>query len=79
MSSATVFTSYPKGGKFIALLKVAEETNQTEYIFHKLYDQYSLEMKYHGRNLSNVLNFLLTLLIGFIVGGIIGSNVFAYV
>lgn len=54
--------------KLIALLKVAEETNQTEYIFKKLYDQYSLEIKYQGQIISNALNFLLTLFVGFIVG-----------
>ncbi len=54
--------------KLIALLKVAEETNQTEYIFQKLYDQYSLEIKYQGQIISNILNFLLTLLVGLIVG-----------
>lgn len=54
--------------KLIALLKVAEETNQTEYIFQKLYDQYTLEIKYQGQIISNVLNFLLTLFVGLIVG-----------
>ncbi|HNP66297.1 MAG TPA: type II secretion system F family protein [Aequorivita sp.] len=54
--------------KLIALLKVAEETNQTEYIFQKLYDQYSIEIKYQGQIISNVLNFLLTLFVGLIVG-----------
>lgn len=54
--------------KIIALLKVAEETNQTEYIFQKLYDQYSIEIKYQGQIISNVLNFLLTLFVGLIVG-----------
>lgn len=54
--------------KLIALLKVAEETNQTEYIFQKLYDQYILEIKYQGQIISNVLNFLLTLFVGLIVG-----------
>jgi type IV pilus assembly protein PilC len=57
--------------KLIALLKVAEETNQTEYIFQKLYDQYSLEIKYQGQIISNVLNFLLTLFVGLIVGTIL--------
>lgn len=57
--------------KLIALLKVAEETNQTEYIFQKLYDQYSLEIKYQGQIISNVLNFLLTLFVGLIVGVIL--------
>lgn len=54
--------------KMLALLKVAEETNKTEYIFQKLYDQYSTEAKYQGQIISNFLNFLLTLLVGIIVG-----------
>ncbi len=57
--------------KMLALLKVAEETNQTEYIFKKLYDQYSAEIKYQGQIISNVLNFLLTLIVGIIVGTIL--------
>lgn len=58
-------TLYDK--KMIALLKVAEETNQTEFIFQKLYDQYSAELKYKGQLLSTSFNFLLTLLVGLIV------------
>ena len=54
--------------KLIALLKVAEETNQTEYIFQKLYDQYSIEIQHQGKIISNVLNFILTLFVGLIVG-----------
>ncbi|MEM7185483.1 MAG: type II secretion system F family protein [Bacteroidota bacterium] len=54
--------------KMIALLKVAEETNRTDYIFQKLYDQYSTEIKYQGQLISNALNFLLTLFVGLIVG-----------
>ncbi|WP_339610401.1 type II secretion system F family protein, partial [uncultured Planktosalinus sp.] len=54
--------------KMLALLKVAEETNKTEYIFQKLYDQYSTEAKYQGQIISNFLNFLLTLIVGIIVG-----------
>lgn len=64
--SFAVHSFYDK--KLIALLKVAEETNQTEYIFQKLYDQYSMEIKYQGQIISNVLNFLLTLFVGLIVG-----------
>ncbi len=57
--------------KMIALLKVAEETNRTDYIFQKLYDQYSTEIKYQGQLISNALNFLLTLFVGLIVGVIL--------
>lgn len=57
--------------RMVALLKVAEETNQTEYIFQKLFDQYSSDIKHQGQLISNVLNFLLTLLVGIIVGTIL--------
>lgn len=57
--------------KMIALLKVAEETNQTEYVFKKLYDQYSREVEYQSKTITNVLNPLLTLMVGFIVGVIL--------
>lgn len=57
--------------KMIALLKVAEETNQTEFVFKKLYDQYSREIEYQSKTITNILNPLLTLLVGFIVGVIL--------
>lgn len=57
--------------KIIALLKVAEETNQTEFIFQRLYDQYSKEVEYQSKAITNILNPLLTLMVGFIVGVIL--------
>ncbi len=57
--------------KIIALLKVAEETNQTEFIFQRLYDQYSKDVEYQSQTITNVLNPLLTLMVGFIVGVIL--------
>ena len=57
--------------KMIALLKVAEETNQTEYVFKKLYDQYSKEVEYQSKTITNILNPILTLMVGFIVGVIL--------
>jgi len=54
--------------KMISLLKVAEETNQSEFIFQKLYDSYSTELKHKGQIMTNVFNFLLTLFVGIIVG-----------
>lgn len=69
---STAFAKHPfYDKKMLALLKVAEETNKTEYIFQKLYDQYSTEAKYQGQIISNFLNFLLTLLVGIIVGVIL--------
>lgn len=57
--------------KFVALLKIAEETNQTEFIFQKLYDQYSRETEQEAKTITNILNPLLTLMVGFIVGVIL--------
>jgi len=57
--------------KMIALLKVAEETNQTEFVFRKLHDQYSREVEYQSKTITNILNPLLTLLVGLIVGVIL--------
>ncbi len=54
--------------RIITLLKVAEETNQTEFIFEKLYEQYSKELDYKSKQFTNLLNPLLTILIGAIVG-----------
>lgn len=69
---STAFAKHPfYEKKMLALLKVAEETNKTEYIFQNLYEQYSTEAKYQGQIISNVLNFLLTLLVGIIVGVIL--------
>lgn len=57
--------------KIIALLKVAEETNQTEFIFQRLYEQYSKEVEYQSQTITNVLNPILTLMVGLIVGVIL--------
>ena len=57
--------------KMIALLKVAEETNQTEFVFRKLHDQYSREVEYQAKTITNILNPLLTLFVGLIVGVIL--------
>ena len=54
--------------KMVALLKVAEETNQTEYIFTKLYEQYRDDLVYQSGLLTNILNPLLTIFVGLIVG-----------
>jgi len=54
--------------KMIALLRVAEETNQTEFIFQKLYEKYNTELQHKGQIMTSVFNFLLTILVGAIVG-----------
>lgn len=57
--------------KMVTLLKVAEETNKTEFVFDKLYNQYASELKHEGQLLLNVFNFLLTLVVGIVVGFIL--------
>ena len=57
--------------KMIALIRVAEETNQTEFIFQKLNEQYNEQVKYQSQVISNVLNPFLTILVGLIVGVIL--------
>ncbi|WP_103865340.1 type II secretion system F family protein [Aquimarina sp. I32.4] len=57
--------------KMIAMIRVAEETNQTEFIFQKLNEQYNQQVKYQSQVISNVLNPLLTIFVGIIVGVIL--------
>ncbi|GAA4276403.1 type II secretion system F family protein [Aquimarina mytili] len=57
--------------KMIAMVRVAEETNQTEYIFQKLNEQYNQQVKYQSQIISNVLNPMLTIFVGIIVGVIL--------
>tara|TARA_R110002124_G_scaffold17532_3_gene73522 strand:- start:408858 stop:409988 length:1131 start_codon:yes stop_codon:yes gene_type:complete len=57
--------------KMIALLKVAEETNQTDYIFQKLYEQYSSGLKYRSGLITSILNPIFLVVIAVIVGVIL--------
>ena len=63
------FSLYEK--KITALLKVAEETNQTEFIFQKLFEQYSSELKYRSQIFTSLLNpifiFVIAVLVTFIL------------
>ncbi|MDC6384643.1 type II secretion system F family protein [Flagellimonas taeanensis] len=59
--------------KMTALIKVAEETNQTEYIFEKLNQQYALEVQQKSKLLSALMEPLIIVLIGFFVGVILVS------
>lgn len=57
--------------KMLALIRVSEETNQTEYIFKKLSEQYNQQVKYQSQIVSNLLNPILTIFVGVIVGVIL--------
>jgi len=59
--------------KMISLVKVAEETNQTEYIFERLNQQYAIEVKQKSKLLSTLMEPLIILVIGIFVGVILVS------
>jgi len=56
-----------------SLIKVAEETNQTEFIFEKLNQQYTIEVQQKSKLLSTIMEPLIIVVIGFFVGVILVS------
>lgn len=58
-------------GKMIALIKVAEETNQTEHMFSKLNERYSDSVQQRSKMLSTVLEPFIILFVGLFVGFIL--------
>lgn len=59
--------------KMASLIKVAEETNQTEYVFQKLNQQYNLEVQQKSKLLSTLMEPLIIVVIGLFVGVILVS------
>ncbi|TMM52165.1 type II secretion system F family protein [Maribacter algarum] len=59
--------------KMISLVKVAEETNQTEYIFERLNQQYAIEVQQKSKLLSTLMEPLIIVVIGLFVGVILVS------
>ncbi|MEX0360332.1 MAG: type II secretion system F family protein, partial [Allomuricauda sp.] len=59
--------------RMASLVKVAEETNQTEYIFDKLSQQYAREVQQKSKMLSTIMEPLIIVVIGFFVGVILVS------
>ena len=59
--------------KMASLIKVAEETNQTEFIFEKLNQQYTIEVQQKSKLLSTIMEPLIIVVIGFFVGVILVS------
>jgi len=57
--------------KMISLLKVAEETNQNEFIFERLTTQYNDEIQYKSKMLSTVLEPLIIIFLGALVAVIL--------
>ncbi|QLE02054.1 type II secretion system F family protein [Galbibacter sp. BG1] len=54
--------------KIIALVKVAEETNQTDFIFSRLHVQYSIEVEQRSKILSTIMEPIIILIVGIMVG-----------
>lgn len=59
--------------KMVSLVKVAEETNQTEYIFERLNQQYAIEVQQKSKLLSTLMEPLIIVVIGVFVGVILVS------
>jgi len=57
--------------KMIAMVKVAEETNQTEFIFERLNTQYNTQVSQQSKTLSTVMEPLIIVFVGVFVGVIL--------
>ena len=55
----------------IALVKVAEETNQTEFMFNRLNQQYNVKVQQRSKLLSTILEPFIILVVGIFVGFIL--------
>jgi type II secretory pathway component PulF len=72
-SSLSKSLSYHKlfDDKMIALVKVAEETNQTEFIFDRLNMQYNTQVQQQSKLLSTIMEPIIILFVGVLVGVIL--------
>ena len=59
--------------KMVSLVKVAEETNQSEFIFERLNQQYVMEVRQKSKMLSTIMEPLIILIVGAFVGIILVS------
>lgn len=59
--------------KMVSLVKVAEETNQTEFIFQRLNEQYAIEVQQKSKLLSTLMEPLIIVIVGIFVGIILVS------
>ncbi|MCD2260790.1 type II secretion system F family protein [Psychroserpens luteolus] len=57
--------------KMLALVKVAEETNQNEFIFERLNTQYNTQVEQRSKLLSTVMEPFIILIVGVLVGVIL--------
>jgi len=68
-NSLSVFPFYP--AKMIQLIKVGEEVNRLDYFFEKIATQYTEEVEYRTGTLSSLLEPLIIIFLGLIVGVIL--------
>ncbi|GAB5563763.1 MAG: hypothetical protein Wins2KO_08260 [Winogradskyella sp.] len=57
--------------KMVALVKVAEETNQNEFVFERLNVQYNTQVQQKSRLLSTLLEPVIIMIVGLLVGVIL--------
>ncbi|AOW20783.1 type II secretion system F family protein [Urechidicola croceus] len=57
--------------KMVSLIKVADETNQNEFIFQRLTEQYNDEIQHKSKMLSTILEPLIIIILGTIVAVIL--------
>ena len=57
--------------KMVAMVKVAEETNQTEFIFDRLNQQYNTQVQVQSKLLSTIMEPFIILFVGVLVGVIL--------
>ncbi|WP_345954241.1 type II secretion system F family protein [Mucilaginibacter sp. PAMB04168] len=69
--SMSSFSVYPP--KMVQLVKVGEETNQLDYFFARISEQYIEEVEYRTTSLSSMMEPLIIIFLGLIVGVILVS------
>ncbi|TCC97687.1 type II secretion system F family protein [Pedobacter hiemivivus] len=67
--SLSAFTFYP--AKMIQLIKVGEEVNRMDYFFEKIAAQYTEEVEYRTNTISSLLEPLIIIFLGLVVGVIL--------
>ena len=57
--------------KMVAMVKVAEETNQNEFIFERLNTQYNSQVQQKSKLLSTIMEPVIIMFVGVMVGVIL--------
>ncbi|MBO9675423.1 MAG: type II secretion system F family protein [Sphingobacteriaceae bacterium] len=68
-SALSKYDFYP--AKFIQMIKIAEEVNRLEYFFEQLAEQYTEEVEYKTNAISGLLEPLIIIFLGLVVGVIL--------